>query len=202
MTLPTESSITAIFEKLFEVMQSDRFLQSDGLGNEVPLYIQPYPAAAQNLVDTGIQALTQRLTAAGENVLSINLLEMVYEMTSEGNRLQRLLEKEPTMDPEKMLSTMARWTDAKEHLVPAITARFASQEWRVAIIHGCGAVFPYLRIHTILENLQPHMDSRPVVFFFPGEYMNREAAGSELRLFGCLPHKGYYRAFNLDHYHL
>jgi hypothetical protein len=46
------------------------------------------------------------------------------------------------------------------------------------------------------------MVDHPVVMFFPGEYRHREGTGSSLSLFGRLEHKGYYRAFNLDHYHL
>ena len=65
-----------------------------------------------------------------------------------------------------------------------------------------GSVFPFIRTHTLLENIQPAMCGHPVVMFFPGDYCHSEGTGSSLSLFGRLEHKGYYRAFNLDHYHL
>ena len=198
----TDKDLDQTFDRLFEIMQSKPFLQSNGIGNEVPLYIQPYPIDSQDKVMKRIKALNSRLSTAGYDILQMDLLELVAEITSKGDRLQRLIEKEPSMPREKMLSTMARWTDAKEHLVPAMKARFSACNWQVALISGCGSVYPFLRTHSILENLQTDMDTRPVVFFFPGEYKHREAAGSELSLFSRLSHKGYYRAFNLDHYHL
>ena len=201
-TAPTDSELDKTFDRLFEIMQSQPFLNSSGIGNEVPIYIQPYAIAAQGKVDARIAALTSRLASGGANILSIDLLELVFEFTSKGDRLQKLLEKETTLKRDHMLSIMARWTDAKEHLVPAIREKIDSANCDITLVSGCGSVFPFLRTHTILENLQPVMDKKPMVFFFPGEYQHRDAAGSELRLFGCLSHKGYYRAFNLDHYHL
>lgn len=200
--LPSDSELDATFERLFSVMQSEQFLTSSGIGNEVSLFVQPYQIEVQDAVEKRIKALHSRLSSKGLGVLSINLLELVAEFTSRDDRLKRLLEKEPTFTRDKMLSTMARWTDAKDHLIPAMKSKFDSQDWEITLVYGCGAVFPFLRTHTILEGLQSGMDKRPVVFFFPGEYQHREAAGSDLRLFGKLSHKGYYRAFNLDHYHL
>lgn len=200
--IPSDPALEGTFDRLFEIMRTVPFRQSTGIGNEVPLYIQPYPIEAQSAVEKRVKALAARLSSDGQCVLMIHLLELVCELTADNDRLKRLLEKEPTMPKAKLMSTMARWTDVKEHLVPAIQSKFESVNWDVTFIHGCGAVFPFLRTHSILENLQTSMDRRPVVFFFPGEYQHREAAGSDLRLFGCLSHKGYYRAFNLDHYHL
>jgi hypothetical protein len=200
--LPTESEINQTFDRLYSIMQSDPFLQSKGIGNEVPLYIQPYAIEVQDAVDKRIRALHARLQTEGQEILRIHLLELVAEITSPGDRLKRLLEKEPSMPRPKMLSAMTRWTDASNHIVPAIKAKLDSNHWDATLIHGCGSVFPFLRTHGILETLQKDMNTSPIVFFFPGAYQHRDAAGSDLRLFDCLSHKGYYRAFNLDHYHL
>lgn len=199
---PSESELDQTFDRLFSIMQSDPFLQSNGIGNEVPLYIQPYAIEVQEGIDKRIKALYARLQTQGQDILRIHLLELVAEITGPKDRLKRLLEKEPSMPRAKMLSTMTRWTDAANHIVPAIKAKLESKQWHATLIHGCGSVFPFLRTHGILESLQKDMDVSPIVFFFPGDYQHREAAGSDLRLFGRLSHKGYYRAFNLDHYHL
>lgn len=199
---PSESELDQTFDRLFSIMQSDPFLQSNGIGNEVPLYIQPYAIEVQEGIDKRIKALHTRLQTQGQDVLRIHLLELVAEITGPKDRLKRLLEKESSMPRAKMLSTMTRWTDSANHIVPAIKAKLESKQWHATLIHGCGSVFPFLRTHGILESLQKDMDVSPIVFFFPGDYQHREAAGSDLRLFGRLSHKGYYRAFNLDHYHL
>jgi hypothetical protein len=73
---------------------------------------------------------------------------------------------------------------------------------KLTLLSGVGHIFPFLRAHTLLDSIQPAMMEHPVVLFFPGEYTQTEGLGSQLRLFGSLPSKGYYRAFNLDHYRL
>lgn len=201
-SIHTESELDEIFDRLFTIMTSEKFLRSEGLGKEVPLYIQPYAIERQSGIEKRIRALSKRIAAEGKCVHTIELLELVQSITSPGDRLKRLLEKEPSMPRDKMLATMARWTDPKQHLVPAMTQQIEDAKSDVTLVHGCGSVYPFLRTHTILENLQAAMEAKPIVFFFPGEYRHREAAGSDLSLFGQLTYKGYYRAFNLDHYHL
>lgn len=200
--ISTETELDQTFDRLYDIMRSEPFQSSTGIGNEVPLYIQPYPIAAQNTVEKRVKALHSRLATAGQEVLSINLLELVFEITSEGNRLKRLLEQESSYSRQKALSTMVRWTDPKTVIVPAMRQKMNAVNYDTVLVHGCGSVFPFLRTHFILENFQVDMEKNPIVFFFPGEYQHRDASGSDLRLFGCLSHKGYYRAFNLDHYHL
>lgn len=62
----------------------------------------------------------------------------------------------------------------------------------VVLIHGVGRVYPYMRSHHILNNLQHVFDDVPVVLFYPGEY-----SGQSLTLFGEFQDDNYYRAFNL-----
>ena len=38
------------------------------------------------------------------------------------------------------------------------------------MISGVGRVFPYMRSHNILNNLQHVFDDVPVVLFYPGDY--------------------------------
>ena len=62
----------------------------------------------------------------------------------------------------------------------------------VVIITGIGRVYPYMRSHNILNNLQHVFDDIPVVLFYPGEY-----TGQSLTLFNEFADENYYRAFNL-----
>ena len=62
----------------------------------------------------------------------------------------------------------------------------------VLLITGVGAVFPYMRSHKILDNIQHIFSDIPVVMLYPGEYN-----GNELTLFGQFLDGNYYRAFNL-----
>jgi len=73
------------------------------------------------------------------------------------------------------------------------------QEFDVMFITGVGEVFPYIRSHNVLNNLQSTAKDRPTVMFFPGEYTQSLESGASLDLFGRLHDDKYYRAFNIFH---
>jgi hypothetical protein len=70
----------------------------------------------------------------------------------------------------------------------------------VLFIAGVGEVFPYIRSHNVLNNLQKAAKLRPTVLFFPGDYSHSIEAGASLDLFGRLRDDKYYRAFNIYDY--
>ena len=61
----------------------------------------------------------------------------------------------------------------------------------VILLTGIGEVYPYVRLHKILELLQPSFPNTPIVAMYPGSF-----DGSYLRLFERLEPNPYYRAFN------
>ena len=62
----------------------------------------------------------------------------------------------------------------------------------LVLVSGIGSVYPFLRSHSLLNNLHAIMGLKPLVMFFPGRY-----DGQSLRLFGKLDDDNYYRAFKL-----
>ena len=66
------------------------------------------------------------------------------------------------------------------------------EDHNVVLITGVGKVYPFVRSHNILNNLQEVLDKTPVILFFPGQY-----DGTSLRLFGKFKDDNYYRAFRL-----
>ena len=64
-------------------------------------------------------------------------------------------------------------------------------------LSGIGEVFPYIRSHNVLNNLQSTAKDKPTVMFFPGEYRHSLEQGASLELFGLLHDDKYYRAFNI-----
>jgi hypothetical protein len=191
------------FERLAKVLASKQFLQLQGIGNEMPIFIQPYEPSSENEVATHIDSLTSRLQNIGLAILRIDLFELTVSIIDQvPGRLEKFLNVEPTRPKDRLRTDLSRIADAENAIVPAITRLMSDQPHDLALISGVGHVFPFLRAQTILENLQPAMVAKPVVVFFPGEYVQMEGLGSALRLFGCLPDSRYYRAFNLDNYHI
>ena len=66
-----------------------------------------------------------------------------------------------------------------------------SKDKNFVIITGVGKIFPVVRTHALLHNLQNIFNETKVLLFFPGEYTTRD-----LRLFG-FKDNNYYRAFKI-----
>lgn len=63
-------------EHLFKVVTSERFLTKQGLGNEVPFFICPYPAEeGLSMVEDRLDLIT-RIKHAGIAVLDISLFDL------------------------------------------------------------------------------------------------------------------------------
>ena len=62
----------------------------------------------------------------------------------------------------------------------------------VLLLTGVGEVFPFMRIHSLLEALQPEFPDIPILVMYPGTY-----DGRFIRLFDKLEPNPYYRAFNI-----
>jgi len=77
--------------------------------------------------------------------------------------------------------------------MPLINEKIKDSEAKVYFLTGIGLVFPYIRSHNVLNNLQNIAKEAPTVAFFPGDYN-----GHTLNLFGLLKDDNYYRAFNID----
>jgi hypothetical protein len=72
----------------------------------------------------------------------------------------------------------------------------------ILFLTGVGEVFPYIRSHNVLNNLQSVADSKPTVIFFPGSYQHSLESGASLVLFGKLQDDKYYRAFKISDYEI
>jgi hypothetical protein len=62
----------------------------------------------------------------------------------------------------------------------------------VLLISGVGKVYPFMRSHKILDNIQHIFEDIPVLMLYPGEFN-----GQDLNLFEQFLDGHYYRAFNL-----
>ena len=186
------------FDHLLQVITGPRFLNMEGLGNETPFYICPYPPEKAVEMDAMIRRLIRKLeTEHGVQVLTIDLYDLAIELLQERGIFQQILNVEPELSKEELLELLQSVLDPEEHLAPAILRKTEETTYDVAFITGIGEVFPYIRTHTLLNNLQTPLSHRPMLFFFPGKYTPASEAGASLDLFGRLHDDRYYRAFNI-----
>ncbi|MBD2757118.1 DUF1788 domain-containing protein [Spirosoma validum] len=192
----TTSSLTDQFDHLFAVIRSPGFLRKEALGGEIGFFIHAYEPVQQAEVEQATARLINRLKQQGVLVVEINLYTICIDLLTEQNRLDQIIERESSMPKEKLLRAMQSSLSVEGRLVPAIEARLAQTPHQVVFLTGVGQVFPFIRSHTVLNNLQRVITQPPLVIFFPGQYNGRS-----LELFGLLHDDNYYRAFNLANLH-
>ena len=187
-------------EHLYRVITSERFLTKQGLGNEVPFFICPYPASEGLSMSEDRADLIERIGHAGVKVLDLSLYELSLGILEERGILDGVLATEPDTDKSELRELLQGVLDVHDHLVPKIAEAIECQPHDVIFLSGVGEVYPYIRSHHVLNNLQSTAKDKPTVLFFPGNYTHSTAAGGSLDLFGLLHDDKYYRAFNILNY--
>jgi hypothetical protein len=195
----TTRPIPERFQHLLQLIASPRFLQKQGLGNEVPFFICPFDPKETVAMQQMAGQLANRLRQNGVRVLEINLYDLSVELLQARGIWEQMMEMEESVSKEEFQELLQGVLDPETHLVPAIAAKMAAQPFDVMFITGVGEVFPYIRSHNVLNNLQSTAKEQPTVLFFPGKYTQSLETGASLDLFGLLHDDKYYRAFNIYH---
>lgn len=208
----SQQSLAARFEHLLGIISSQRFLEMKGLNNDLPFYICEFKAAEafemqrmqRQLVNSLASMSIDCLQGRGVRVLEINLYDLSIELLKarEGSSddislWDEILTVEPEVEKDALLELMQNVLGVEEYLIPAIGERLAGADYDVLFLSGIGEVFPYIRSHNVLNNLQSTAKGKPTVMFFPGEYRHSLQQGASLELFGLLHDDKYYRAFNI-----
>jgi len=189
------------FETIYQQLSSEKFLEKKGLSGELPFFISTYNPAQEVGVQTMIKRMLNRLQQNDIAALEINLYDLVIELISGRNLLDKILSTEQSMDKDKLFRSLQNVLDVEKYLIPAIVGKMEEDDQqntsngKMVMITGVGEVFPYIRSHTVLNNLQNAIKDRPMILFFPGVY-----DGHTLDLFGRMKDDNYYRAFNIANY--
>jgi len=195
----TQGPLQERFQHLLAVISGQRFLNKQGLGNEVPFFICPYKPQEAVAMQRLQAQLVSNLASQGITVLDINLYDLSVQILKDRGIWTQILEMEPAVQKRELLELLQGVLDPEHHLIPAIAARLAENPFDVLFLSGVGEVFPYIRSHNVLNNLQSTAKDRPTVLFFPGDYSHSLASGASLDLFGRMHDDRYYRAFNIYH---
>lgn len=196
----TSANLQESFDHLLAVISGKRFLQKEGLGNEVPFFICPFDATAAVEVIRLQKQLLNRLEQSGIRVLEINLYDLAIEMIKERGIWEQIIDIETSVSKLELLELFQGVLDPETNLIPTIATKLSHQEFDVLFLTGVGEVFPFIRSHHVLNNLQSTAKEKPTVMFFPGAYTHSLESGASLDLFEILRDDKYYRAFNIFHY--
>lgn len=186
-------SLTQRLNEILPKITSTEFLSGKGLGNEIAFYIFDYPPEEESRIRDHIQFMMTHIpkTRPGIRFNHINLFNLVVDHLKERN----LLEKSFHMQVEKGDQSLFKALQGplkSEKLVRLFADAVQPEEQDLVFVSGVGNVWPLVRSHNLLNNLQPVMGLTPLVMFYPGRY-----DGKTLRLFGKIKSDHYYRAFKL-----
>ncbi len=185
------------FEHLYKVISDEDFLQMRKLGGEIPFFIAAFDPKQQIEVDRAIRSLKNKLETNGIPVLELNLYDIALELLNKELGEGEIFELEKTMDKKEFKEALQSILDINEVLIPKIKGMIDTTSAKVYFLMGIGLVFPFIRSHNVLNNLQNVAKKAPTVAFFAGEYN-----GYSLELFGLMKDDNYYRAFNIANYKL
>ena len=146
------------------------------------------------------QQLKNRLQQQGIVILEMNLYDLAVEILKKRNIWEHVLDIEKDTAKAEIQELLQGVLDPESHLVPEIGVKMSQASFDVMFISGVGEVFPYIRSHNVLSNLQSTAKEQPTVMFFPGVYTQSLEKGASLDLFGRLHDDKYYRAFNIFHW--
>lgn len=192
-----KKSLQQAYDKLLTVVSDDGFLANQGLNNEVPFHICLYDPAIQVDINQMVRQLKNDLLDRSVPVLEVNLYDLVVEILKHEGDWEWLLENEATMSSDELKEELQGVLDIETVITPAIAEKMQAVDFKVLLITGVGEVFPYIRSHNILNNLQKRAKEKPTLMFFPGSYQHSLESGASLVLFDTLQDDKYYRAFNI-----
>ncbi len=178
------------FKELIKKIKSDEFYNNRGLANEVPFYIFDYnPKYELEIRDF----LKNKILTSLEDDDRLKAVEIdIFELLLESMRNDNILDT--AFEIEEKKGTKFLYEKLKKSFNTEIIMKYISQKTRdknFLILTGVGKIFPIVRTHTILNNLQNIFDHTQVLIFFPGE-----DTSTDLRLFG-FEDNNYYRAFKI-----
>ena len=186
-------SLTQRLNEILPRITKNKFLSGKGLGNEIPFYIFDYPPEEELRIRKHIQFLLAHIPKhkPGLQVKHINLFDLVIDDLRQRNLLERALQMQSEKGDEKLKKAL-RGPLKSEKLVQIFAEASQPQDQDLVLLSGVGSVWPLVRSHNLLNNLQTVMGQTPLVMFYPGRY-----DGQTLRLFGKVKSNPYYRAFRL-----
>ena len=194
------SSLRDRLNQILPKVTSDRFLSSEGIGNEIACHIFDYPASHELEVRDHIESMVGRIGTHHKNlrVLHLNLLDVVLDYLKHRGLLDKALEMQVKKGDHELRRAL-KGPLAAEKIRDFIAAEHSLEEYDLVLMSGVGSVWPMLRAHSLLNCLHTVMGHTPLVMFYPGSF-----DGTTLRLFdrvtssGAKPGgKSYYRAFTL-----
>lgn len=176
-------------DKIIGRMSDEAFLSNKGLSNEVGIHVFCYSPADEIIVQNYFDELKER-TDLPFNLIERDLYKMFLEICEDRRILTRIPDMEERKGNDALLLQLQR-VATPEAFVEKMKYE-PHNHGDILLINGVGKVYPFMRSHKILDNIQHVFSDIPVLMLYPGEFN-----GQDLNLFEKFLDGHYYRAFNL-----
>lgn len=185
------ANLNARLDQIIPKIKEDKFLEGRGLGNEISFYVFDYEPQDELVVRDYIKHIKKEFGYEGSNrrIIEFDLYKMLLEITKDKRIFDRIFEMEERQGKDQLFKAMTTFAKPEVFLGKI---KEQMDDYNVVFLTGIGKVYPFVRSHNILNNLQEVLDNVPVIMFFPGKY-----DGQSLQLFGKFKDDNYYRAFRL-----
>lgn len=190
-----ERSLNERFLDLEDRMSSVDALTRYGTANDLKFYIFDYNPKDELIIRKEIKKLKNK----NPDIVEYDLYEMMLQIVEEEGYMEDVIRMETDYDKDLLLREVFQPLLSVEEEASAFLDKFKEgiedNGKSIVLITGVGKVYPIVRSHTILNNLQSIFRHNPVVMMYPGRYEIKNSM--TLRLFERLDDDNYYRAFPL-----
>ncbi|MBP3871948.1 MAG: DUF1788 domain-containing protein [Faecalicoccus sp.] len=182
------AKINERLDGLKSLMQSSDFLEGRGLSNEVNIRMFCYDPKEEMVVRHFVQQLQN------ENLSCRVIHYDLYEVFLDILRDKRILNRIEALEVKKGKDNFKKQLDnsCNPKIFAAKMNYSDHQKGDVVVLSGVGKVFPFMRVHSLLEAMQPYFLDVPILVLYPGDF-----DGHYVRLFNKLKKNEYYRAFKV-----
>jgi len=176
-------------DKLRNLIQKPEFIEGKGLSNEVNIRIFCYDPKDE----MAVRHFTEKLVADQNlscNLIEYNLYKVFLSICDDKRITDRIAGQEEKKGKEFILNQMKRMASNTAFIKKMLYEPHEPGD--VVMITGVGEAFPFIRVHALLDAMQPYFFNVPILVMYPGTF-----DGHYVRLFDILPANPYYRAFNI-----
>ena len=176
-------------DNLRRLIQQPDFLEGKGLSFEVNIRIFCYDPKEEMAVRyfTGKLLADQSLRC---RLIEYDLYKVFLSICDEKRITDKIAEQEEKKGKQFILSHLQRIASNTAFVKKMLLTPHASGD--VILITGVGAAFPFIRVHSLLDAMQPYFTDVPILVMYPGKF-----DGHYVKLFDLLKPNPYYRAFNI-----
>lgn len=183
-------SLNERLDKLRELIQNKDFLAGKGLSNEVNIRFFCYDPKEEMAIRHFVNQIMTDPTIDA-HLIEYDLYKIFIQICEDLAILESISEMEEEDGSAYVLEQLHSAIGETE-FIEKMRETETPVPGNVIILTGIGDVFPFMRVHKMLEAIQPQFPDSPILVFYPGEF-----DGNTVMLFKQLPANPYYRAFNI-----